>query len=78
MMMMMMAMAMITNIIPYRRTKTHIWDKVIMGIWVHPTIITNIITMLILQGEHEEPARDHAVVSLQQRLLLELPHQDHP
>ena len=35
-MMMMMAMTMMTNIIPYRRTKTHIWDKVLMGIWVHP------------------------------------------
>ena len=30
------------------------------------------------QGEHEELARDHAVLSLQQCLLLELSHQDHP
>ena len=36
MMVMMMAMTMMTNIIPYRRTKTHIWEKVLMGIWVHP------------------------------------------
>jgi len=27
---------MMTYTIPYRRTKTHIWDKVLMGIWVHP------------------------------------------
>ena len=32
----MMMMTMMTNTIPYRRTKTHIWDKVLMGIWVHP------------------------------------------
>ena len=36
MMMMMTMMTMMTNTIPYRRTKTHIWDKVLMGIWVHP------------------------------------------
>ena len=35
-MMMMMMMTMMTYTIPYRRTKTHIWDKVLMGIWVHP------------------------------------------
>ena len=52
--------------------------SIITNIIIIITIITIIITMLILQGEHEEPARDHAVVSLQQRLLLELPHQDHP
>ena len=34
-MMMIMMMTMMTNTIPYRRTKTHIWDKVFMGIWVH-------------------------------------------
>ena len=34
MMMMMTMMTMMT--ISYRRTKTHIWDKVLMGIWVHP------------------------------------------
>ena len=39
MMVMMMAMTMMTNIIPYRRTKTHIWDKVLMGIWVHPVMM---------------------------------------
>ena len=32
----MMMMTMMTNTIPYRRTKTHVWDKVLMGIWVHP------------------------------------------
>ena len=39
-MMMMMMMTMMTNTIPYRRTKTHIWDKVLMGIWVHPVTMT--------------------------------------
>ena len=38
-MMMMMMMAMMTNTIPYRRTKNHIWDKVLMGIWVHPIMV---------------------------------------
>ena len=33
----MMMMTMMANTIPYRRTKTHIWDKVLMGIWVHPS-----------------------------------------
>ena len=33
MMMMMMMMTMMTNITPYSRTKTHIWEKVLMGIW---------------------------------------------
>ena len=33
---MMTMMTMMMNTIPYRRTKTHIWDKVLMGIWVHP------------------------------------------
>ena len=37
-MMMMMMMTMMTNTIPYRRTKIHIWDKVLMGIWVHPVM----------------------------------------
>ena len=36
---MMMMMTMMTYTIPYRGTKTHIWDKVLMGIWVHPIII---------------------------------------
>ena len=50
MMVMMMAMTMMTNIIPYRRTKTHIWDKVLMGIWVHPIIISiTIINNIFLQ-----------------------------
>ena len=50
MMVMMMAMTMMTNIIPYRRTKTHIWEKVLMGIWVHPNIINiaNIIITIIV------------------------------
>ena len=52
-MMMMMTMTMMTNIIPYRRTKTHIWEKVLMGIWVHPgatimNIIIIITTMMII------------------------------
>merc|ERR1711952_81702 len=34
-----MIMMMMTNTIPYRRKKTQIWDKVLMGIWVHPIII---------------------------------------
>ena len=38
-MMMMMMMTMMTYTIPYRRTKTHIWDKVLMGIWVHPRLV---------------------------------------
>ena len=42
-MMMMMMMTMMTNTIPYRRTKTHIWDKVLMGIWVHPVWILIVI-----------------------------------
>ena len=44
-MMMMMTMTMMTNTIPYRRTKTHIWDKVLMGFLVHPapTVILNIV-----------------------------------
>ena len=46
-MMMMMMMTMMTNTIPYRRKKKHIWDKVLMGIWVHPVIITfDIITII--------------------------------
>ena len=47
MMMMMMAMTMMTNIIPYRRTKTHIWDKVLMGIWVHPVLIMMMMMVLM-------------------------------
>ena len=46
-MMMMMAMTMMTNIIPYCRTKTHIWEKVLMGIWASAEII-NTITMNII------------------------------
>ena len=44
----------------------------------HLIIIVEIELIPTDQGEHEEPARDHAVLSLQQRLLLELSHQDHP
>ena len=36
-----------TNTIPYRRTKTHIWDKVLMGFWVHPIIIIFIIIIIL-------------------------------
>ena len=52
MMMMMTMMTMMTNTIPYRRTKTHIWDKVLMGIWVHPMMVMAImmIMMMILTG----------------------------
>ena len=42
-MMMMMMMTMMTNTIPYRRTKTHIWAKVLMGILVHPMTMTTMI-----------------------------------
>ena len=45
-MMMMMMMTMMTYTIPYRRTKTHIWDKVLMGIWVHPMAMVKM-TMLV-------------------------------
>ena len=48
MMTMMMAMTMMTNIIPYRRTKTHIWEKVLMGIWVHPILIINVIILIVI------------------------------
>ena len=44
--MMMMMMTMMTNAIPYRRTKTHIWDKVLMGIWVHPVVVAMMILNL--------------------------------
>ena len=44
-MMMMMMMTMMTNTIPYRRTKTHIWDKVLMGFLVHPLFISKIMIM---------------------------------
>ena len=47
-MMMMMAMTMMTNIIPYRRTKTHIWEKVLMGIWVHPMMIMAIMMKMMM------------------------------
>ena len=50
-MMMMMMMTMMTYTIPYRRTKTHIWDKALMGFWVHPIfIITIIIISLCFKG----------------------------
>ena len=40
MMMMMMTMTIMTNIIPYWRTKTHIWEKVLMGIWASAIGVT--------------------------------------
>ena len=47
-MMMMMMMTMMTYTIPYRRTKTHIWDKVLMGIWVHPMMMmTKLLKMMM-------------------------------
>ena len=47
-MMMAMTMTMMTNIIPYRRTKTHIWEKVLMGIWVHPIFVVFVISAIII------------------------------
>ena len=51
-MMMMTMMTMMTTTTPYRRTKTHIWDKVLMGIWVHPinisTMMINMINMIVI------------------------------
>ena len=47
-MMMMMMMTMMTNTFPYRRTKTHIWDKVLMGIWVHPINLINIVNIRMI------------------------------
>ena len=44
----MMMMAMMTNTIPYRRKKNHVWDKVLKGIWVHPSLITIIIIITII------------------------------
>ena len=43
----MMMMTMMTYTIPYRRTKNHIWDKVLMGIWVHPVIVVLLITVVV-------------------------------
>ena len=45
-MMMMMMMTIMTNITPYWRTKTHIWEKVLMGIWASAINITNSISLL--------------------------------
>ena len=39
---------MMTNTIPYRRTKTHVWDKVLMGFLVHPAVTTTAITINII------------------------------
>ena len=49
----MMMMTMMTNTIPYRCTKLHIWDFVRMGFWASAVIILilivlNIFTPLIL------------------------------
>ena len=49
MMMMMMMMTMMTNIIPYWRTKTHIWEKVLMGIWASAPMTTRT-TMTVTQS----------------------------
>ena len=48
MVMMMMMMTMMTNIIPYWRTKTHIWEKVLMGIWASAIIIIISIIIIII------------------------------
>ena len=45
-MMVRMMMTMMTNTIPYRRTKAHIWDKVLMGIWVHPIMVVMVIMVV--------------------------------
>ena len=52
MMMMMMMMTMMTNTIPYRRTKTHIWDKVLMGFWVHPAkmLVMMMVMMMMMMA----------------------------
>ena len=60
------------------------WVRILISILVLEWASLEHIVFLVLwtecwsQGEHEEPARDHAVLSLQQRLFLELPQQDHP
>ena len=43
------------NTIPYRRTKTHIWDKVLMGIWVHPGMMIGqmMITGMRMVGDYQ-------------------------
>ena len=45
---MMMMMTMMTNIIPYRRTKTHIWEKVLMGIWASATMTMMMMMMMMM------------------------------
>ena len=42
-MMMMMTMTMMTNIIPYWRTRTHIWEKVLMGVWASAIAVVIVI-----------------------------------
>ena len=64
-MMMMMMMTMMTNTIPYRRTKTHKWDKVLMGFWVHP--LTIIMLMINIIGHY------HQVVLMVIMTILKLP-----
>ena len=44
---MMMMMTMMTNIIPYWRTKTHIWDFVLMGFWASAILSIIIIIVII-------------------------------
>ena len=49
----MMMMTMMTNITPYWRTKTHIWEKVLMGIWASAILIVgNIIVLIIITNSH--------------------------
>ena len=60
--MMMMMMTMMTNTIPYRRTKNHKWDKVLMGIWVHP--IKSTIRMITSWWEKEASSTPLAASSL--------------
>ena len=69
-MMMMMMMTMMTNIIPYWRTKTHIREKVLMGIWasaVHTTMFIttymNIFTMVIAR-RHSVPMICHTSLAV--------------
>ena len=80
MMVMMMMMTMMANTIPYRRTKTHIWDKVLMGIWVHPIrMIEMIMNMMIMSKVMDGPAKEVVVGAMEMlealHWLLKRPHQ---
>ena len=73
MMVMMMMMTMMANTIPYRRTKTHIWDKVLMGIWVHPIrMIEMIMNMMIMSKVMDGPAKEVVVGAMEMLEALHL------